>query len=101
MRGIGGHITPTMYFSVGRVSADVAQDLMNEHKRELMEAKKQISEQDARILKLEAMVYKKGLSDMSIDDKGSCSVKEHHTNEADVKIDDDLQIVGEADTLQV
>ncbi|XP_075477566.1 uncharacterized protein LOC142518658 [Primulina tabacum] len=47
VRGIGGHITPTIYFNVGRKwkGSDVAKDVITEHKRELMEAKKKISEQ--------------------------------------------------------
>lgn len=104
MRGIGGHITPTIYFNVGRTwkGSDVAKEVMTEHKRELMEAKKKISEQDARIKKLEAIVYKIGACDMSIDDKGSCSVKLNQMSESDMKNDDDkLQILGKFDVLQV
>ncbi|XP_042399566.1 uncharacterized protein LOC121989533 [Zingiber officinale] len=75
VRGIGGHITPTIYFNSGRTWKHV--DVITEHKRELMEARKKILEQDARIQNLEVMVYKKGASDISIDDKDSCSVKLH------------------------
>lgn len=83
-------------------SAGVSSDVISEHQKELMEAKRKISEQDARIQKLEALVYKRGECDISIDDKGSCSVKVNHMNDDDMKIDDDdLQIVRNADALQV
>ncbi|XP_073015671.1 uncharacterized protein [Primulina eburnea] len=99
VRGIGGHITPTIYFNVGRNWK--GSDVSTEHKRELMEAKKKISEQDARIKKLEAIMYKNGACDMSIDDKGSCSVKLNQMNESDMKHDDvELQIVSKFDVLQ-
>ncbi|XP_075483398.1 uncharacterized protein LOC142523476 [Primulina tabacum] len=90
VRGIGGHITPTIYFNVGRnwKCSDVAKDVITEHKRELMEAKKKISEQDACIKKLEAIFYKSGVCDMSIHDKGSCSVKLNQMNESNMKHDD-------------
>ncbi|XP_073051647.1 uncharacterized protein [Primulina eburnea] len=99
VRGIGGHITPTIYFNVGRNWK--GSDVSTEHKRELMEAKKKISEQDARIKKLEAIMYKNGACDMSIDDKGSCSEKLNQMNESDMKHDDvELQIVSKFDVLQ-
>ncbi|XP_073034989.1 uncharacterized protein [Primulina eburnea] len=95
VRGIGGHITPTIYFNGGRNWKG------SEHKRELMEAKKKISEQDARIKKLEAIMYKSGACDMSIDDKGSCSVKLNQMRESDMKHDDvELKIVSKFDVLQ-
>ncbi|XP_073274140.1 uncharacterized protein [Primulina huaijiensis] len=60
---------------------------MIEQKKELIEARKLIQEQDTRIQKLEAIVYKKGAWDSEIDDKGSCSVKLHQVNENEMKID--------------
>ncbi|XP_075482687.1 uncharacterized protein LOC142522962 isoform X1 [Primulina tabacum] len=102
VRGIGGHITPTIYFNVGRnwKGSDVVKDVSTEHKRELMEAKKKISEQDVRIKKLEAIMYKSGACDMSIDEKGSCSVKLNQMNESEMKHDDvELQIVSKFDVL--
>ncbi|XP_073031271.1 uncharacterized protein [Primulina eburnea] len=97
VRGIGGHITPTVYFNVGRnwKGSDVAKDVSNEHKREMMEAKKKISKQDARIKKLEAIMYKSGVCDRSIDEKGSFSVKLNQMNESDMKHDVELCITLE------
>ncbi|XP_073036717.1 uncharacterized protein [Primulina eburnea] len=60
---------------------------MIQQKKELIEARKLIQEQDTRIQKLEAFVYKKGAWDSEIDDKGSCSVKLHQVNESEMKID--------------
>ncbi|XP_075505419.1 uncharacterized protein LOC142542585 [Primulina tabacum] len=89
VRAVGGHITPTLYFNVGRSwkTEDVERKLMIEQKKELIEATKLIQEQDTRIQKLEAIVYKKGAWDSEIDDKGSCSVKLHQVNENEMKID--------------
>ncbi|XP_073017220.1 uncharacterized protein [Primulina eburnea] len=65
-----------------------------------MEAKKKISEQDTRIKKLEAIMYKNGACDMSIDEKGSCFVKLNQMNESNMKHDDvELQIVSKFDVL--
>lgn len=99
VRGIGGHINPTIYFNVGRTRKkyDVTLDIIAEHKRELKEAKMQILEQDVRIQKLEALMHKRGAWDNSIDDKGSCSVKFHQKNIEE----DDVQIVGKDEVLQV
>ncbi|XP_073041868.1 uncharacterized protein [Primulina eburnea] len=89
VRAVGGHITPTLYFNVGRSwkTEDVDRKLMIEQKKELIEARKLIQEQDTRIQKLQAIVYKKGSWDSEIDDKGSCSVKLHQVNENEMKID--------------
>ncbi|XP_073281383.1 uncharacterized protein [Primulina huaijiensis] len=89
VRAVGGHITPTLYFNVGRSwkIEDVDRELMIEQKKELIEARKLIQEQDTRIQKLEAIVYKKGAWDCEIDEKGSCSVKFHQVNENEMKID--------------
>ncbi|XP_042455051.1 uncharacterized protein LOC122039416 [Zingiber officinale] len=100
VRGIGGHITPTIYFNSGRRWKHA--DVITELKRELMEARKKILEQDARIQNLEVMVYKKGTMCDLIDDKGSCSVKLQPMIEDDMKKDDDdLQILCQDDVLQV
>ncbi|XP_073280961.1 uncharacterized protein [Primulina huaijiensis] len=89
VRAVGGHITPTLYFNVGRSwkTEDVDRELMIEQKKELIEARKLIQEQDTRIQKLEAIVCKKGAWDSEIDNKGSCSVKLHQVNESEMKID--------------
>ncbi|XP_073057676.1 uncharacterized protein [Primulina eburnea] len=75
VRAVGGHITPTLYFNVGRSwkTEDVDRKLMIEQKKDLIEARKLIQEQDTRIQKLEAIIYKIGAWDSEIDDKGSCS----------------------------
>ncbi|XP_073151032.1 uncharacterized protein [Henckelia pumila] len=113
VRAIGGHITPTLYFNVGRIwrNDGVDRDLMIEQKNESIEVKKLISEQDERIKKLEAIVYKKGGCDSEIDDKGSCSVKLQHLNENQLKVEKsfhsdvdldhvDIQIVDKSTALQ-
>ncbi|XP_073123545.1 uncharacterized protein [Henckelia pumila] len=92
VRAVGGHITPTLYFNVGRIrkSVDIDRDLIIEQKKELLETRKLISEQDARIQKLEAFVLKKGAWVSEIDDKSSCSVKLHQLNEPFLKTDNNL-----------
>ncbi|XP_073153464.1 uncharacterized protein [Henckelia pumila] len=46
VRGIGGHVTPTLYFNAGRTlkSSGVPTDVLVEHERKLMEANRIISE---------------------------------------------------------
>ncbi|XP_073124125.1 uncharacterized protein [Henckelia pumila] len=109
-RGVGAHITPTIYFNVGRIWKSPPGDghLLFQHKKEELEAKILISEQhqriaeqnarladqnarlvdqNARILKLEEM-FKKGACDFDIDEKGSCSVKLHPISEGKVKTEE-------------
>ncbi|XP_073128723.1 uncharacterized protein [Henckelia pumila] len=80
VRAVGGHITPTLYFNVGRcLKTDIVdREVMIEQGKELVEAKKliakqdtRIEEQDTRIKKLEAIIYKNGAWENDVDDKGS------------------------------
>ncbi|XP_073298511.1 uncharacterized protein [Primulina huaijiensis] len=89
VRAVGGHITPTLYFNVVRSwkTEDVDRELMIEQKKELIEARKLIQEQDTRIQKLEAIFYKNGAWNSEIDDKGICSVKLHQVNGSEMKVD--------------
>ncbi|XP_042430600.1 uncharacterized protein LOC122017137 isoform X3 [Zingiber officinale] len=88
VRVVGGHITPTLFFNVSRWKTDdLNREIMIEQKRELVEARKLIQEQDTRIQKLEAIVYKKGAWSSDIDDKGSCSVKLPQQNDNKLKTD--------------
>ncbi|XP_073155493.1 uncharacterized protein [Henckelia pumila] len=110
VRGVGAHITPTIYFNVGRIWKSPPGDghLLFQHKKEELEAKILISEQhqriaeqnarladqnarlvdqNARILKLEEM-FKKGACYFDIDEKGSCSVKLHPISLGKVKTEE-------------
>ncbi|XP_057775356.1 uncharacterized protein LOC130994326 [Salvia miltiorrhiza] len=101
LRGIGGQVSKTMYFKIPRgkrCNINVCSQ------QELNEEKKKNAERDARIAKLEAYVYKTGVDDIDIDEKGSCSVQnENQTlkpvfndivedNDIDVKLLDDDDI---------
>ncbi|XP_073125516.1 uncharacterized protein [Henckelia pumila] len=121
VRAIGGHITPTLYFNVGRIwrNDGVEKNLMIDQKKELIEAKKLIaeqderqkkesiearkiiSEQDERIKKLEAVVYKKSGWENEIDEKGSCSVKLPQLNENQLKVEKSFNIDEDLDDLDI
>ncbi|XP_075497743.1 uncharacterized protein LOC142534979 [Primulina tabacum] len=124
VRGVGGHITPSIYFNIGRVWKSPFGDdhiFLNQTK-ELMEAKiliskqdariaeqnARISDQDARIQRLEEM-FKKGASNFDIEEKGSCSVKLHPMSDDKIKKgasnyatshDDDVKTLSNAEFLQ-
>ncbi|XP_073020481.1 uncharacterized protein [Primulina eburnea] len=124
VRGVGGHITPSIYFNIGRVWKSPFGDehiLLNQTK-ELMEAKILISEQDARIVEQNARIsdqdariqlleemFKKAASNFDIEEKGSCSVKlnpmSHDKNKKSVSNyanshDDDIKTLSNAEFLQ-
>ncbi|XP_075507617.1 uncharacterized protein LOC142544458 [Primulina tabacum] len=124
VRGVGGHITPSIYFNIGRVWKSPFGDdhiFLNQTK-ELMEAKiliskqdaqiaeqnARISDQDARIQRLEEM-FKKGASNFDIEEKGSCLVKLHPMSDDKIKKgasnyatshDDDVKTLSNAEFLQ-
>ncbi|XP_075481234.1 uncharacterized protein LOC142521947 [Primulina tabacum] len=124
VRGVGGHITPSIYFYIGRVWKSPFGDdhiFLNQTK-ELMEAKiliskqdariaeqnARISDQDARIQRLEEM-FKKGASNFDIEEKGSFSVKLHPMSDDKIKKgasnyatshDDDVKTLSNAEFLQ-
>ncbi|XP_042432737.1 uncharacterized protein LOC122019324 [Zingiber officinale] len=88
VRVVGGHITPSLFFNGSRWKTDhVDRELLIEQKRELVEARKLIQDQDTRIQNLEAIVYKKGAWGSDIDDKGSCSVKLPQQNDNKLNTD--------------
>lgn len=86
--------------------------MMIEQKNDLLDARKLISEQDARIKKLEEIVYKKGAWDSEVDEKGSCSVKLNQSTEPEIRTnknlpnyeyldDGDMQVVDKSVFLQL
>ncbi|XP_073017558.1 uncharacterized protein [Primulina eburnea] len=124
VRGVGGHITPSIYFNIGRVWKSPFGDehiLLNQTK-ELMEAKILISEQDACIAKQNARIsdqdariqcleemFKKAASNFDIEEKGSFSVKLNPMSDDKNKKsvsnyatshDDDIKTLSNADFLQ-
>ncbi|KAL8548275.1 hypothetical protein ACS0TY_007556 [Phlomoides rotata] len=106
-RAVWGDITPTVLLKCSSGRRNIDQDMKKEKKAELMEVKKKISEQDARIEKLESVVSRLLGKDVQIDEMDSCLEKpqcptdeDENNFSKDEKFDDDVQLIDKADSLE-
>ncbi|KAK6125190.1 hypothetical protein DH2020_041056 [Rehmannia glutinosa] len=76
VRGIGGSVTPSVYFGVARGKKVVDHDLYITQQKELIETRKKVSECESRLQKVEALLYS-GHKKVNAEheEKASCTVK--------------------------
>ena len=88
VRAIGSYVTPTVYFNLpAEGNYELTNELFLAQQKELIQALTKNAEQDKRIEKLEAAVFKLGANVVDTDEKGSCSVKpDPSLNETEIRI---------------
>lgn len=86
VRGVGSDLNQTSYFKSYRGNKMLS-EICSRQQEELMAERKRNVEQDQRIAKLEAIVFKREEQNLEVTKKGSCSVKIKTEETRDVEVD--------------